>query len=53
MDWVLGGLFLPLGVVLMWISLRQVLDRQRLAAMILGVALFGFALGAAASLFTE
>jgi hypothetical protein len=48
-DWVLGGVFLLLGVTLMWVSLRQVVDRERLILIVVGVALFGFLLGAVAS----
>ena len=50
-DWVLGGVFLLLGVGLMWVSLRQVVDRERLILIVVGVALFVFLLGAVASSF--
>ena len=48
-DWVLGTVFLPFGTALMWTSLRHLMDRQRLVLMIIGLALCGILLGAAAS----
>jgi hypothetical protein len=48
-DWLLGAVLMPVGVALMWKSLRDILDRRRLVLFIVGVALFGTLLGAAAS----
>jgi hypothetical protein len=48
-DWFFGVVLLPFGVVLMWKSLRDFLDRRHLVLLIVRVALFGTLLGAAAS----